>query len=328
MTGAEIMLASLGFAVALAGAAAMGFAIQRGATCTVVAVTEIIERRTAWRLAAMGEAALWVAGGLLVARALGLPGAMPPGFALTPWTVAGAVLLGLGAVVNGACVFGALARLGSGEWAFLATPAGFLLGCLLVRHLPGLPDPAPLADPSPVLEAPGGVAIAFLAFAAWRVAARPWRGGRAGRIWTPHAATTVIAITFLVMLLTVGAWTYTDALADLAHGMAAGLPGRLVLFAALMAGAVLGGWSAGRLRRVRPALRDVLRCALGGALMACGGLLVPGSNDGLILLGMPLLRPYAWVAFAAMCGTVALAKLAERARRQAHCQGVRSQMRW
>ena len=43
---------------------------------------------------------------------------------------AGGVLLGLGAVINGACVFGAVARFGSGEWAYAATPLGFLLGSI------------------------------------------------------------------------------------------------------------------------------------------------------------------------------------------------------
>ena len=38
-----------------------------------------------------------------------------------------------------------------------------------------------------------------------------------------------------------------------------------------------------------------------------GHLLIPGSNDGLILIGMPLLRPYAWLAFATMCVTIAAA---------------------
>jgi hypothetical protein len=34
--------------------------------------------------------------------------------------------------------------------------------------------------------------------------------------------------------------------------------------------------------------------------MGAGTLLIPGSNDGLVLVGMPLLRPYAWLAFATM----------------------------
>jgi toxin CptA len=43
--------------------------------------------------------------------------------------------------------------------------------------------------------------------------------------------------------------------------------------------------------------------------MAWGGLLVPGSNDSLILLGMPLLWSYAWVAFATMCAAIAIGRL-------------------
>ena len=96
-----------------------------------MAVEEVLSEGRVTRLAAMAEAALWVAGGLFLARALGLLTAVPAGsYALTGWTVLGGVLLGLGAYVNGACAFGSVARLGRGEWAFLATPAGFFLGCL------------------------------------------------------------------------------------------------------------------------------------------------------------------------------------------------------
>jgi hypothetical protein len=46
--------------------------------------------------------------------------------------------------------------------------------------------------------------------------------------------------------------------------------------------------------------------------MGWGSLLIPGGNDGLILLGLPLLRPYAWVAFATMGLSIALARLVQR----------------
>jgi toxin CptA len=46
--------------------------------------------------------------------------------------------------------------------------------------------------------------------------------------------------------------------------------------------------------------------------MGWGTLLIPGGNDGLILIGMPLLWPYAWLAFATMCATIAAAQLASR----------------
>jgi toxin CptA len=292
------MPAGLALAVALAAAALMGLAIQRGATCTVLAVNEVIEKRSAWRLLAMLEAAAWVAGGLVVARALGLMGHMPVGFTLTPWTIAGGLLLGLGAFVNGACVFGAIARLGSGEWAFLATPIGFWLGCLAFPAM----SPAPGDAASPVLAAPAWAALPLAALAAWRLPGLCRR-------WSAHSATAAIGICFLVLLLLAGAWSYTDALAELAQGRAMALPHRLLLFLALMGGAVAGGCAAGRLRAVAPSPRQVARCAAGGALMAWGGLLVPGSNDGLILLGMPLLFAHAWAGFLAMAGAILAARL-------------------
>ena len=97
----------------------MGFAIQRGATCTVAAVDEVLTKRRAHRLAAMLEASLWVAGGLTLARLADLAGSMPIGYSVSTWTLVGGALLGLGAWINRACVFGASARLGSGE-----APAG------------------------------------------------------------------------------------------------------------------------------------------------------------------------------------------------------------
>jgi len=309
----DIMLASAAFVAAMLCAATMGFAIQRGATCTVAAVDELIGKRSARRLAAFGEAALWVAGGLLAARAFGAVPQLPPGYAPSGWTLLGGALLGLGAWVNRACVFGAIARLGSGEWSYAATPLGFYLGCLAVPWLLAPPTPQPLPAGSPVLAAPNAALGAFLVFAVWRLlralrsgALQRWRE----RIWAPHAATTVIGITFLAMLLLVGAWAYTDALAALARGMTNSLAGRLALAVALLAGAVGGGWTAGRLRAGRISAGALLRCTAGGALMGAGTLLIPGSNDGLILVGMPLLWPYAWIGFATMCAAIGLAQLA------------------
>ena len=40
--------------------------------------------------------------------------------------------------------------------------------------------------------------------------------------------------------------------------------------------------------------------------MGAGSVLIPGSNDGLILTGIPLLWPHAWVSLAVMCVTIAI----------------------
>jgi toxin CptA len=43
-------------------------------------------------------------------------------------------------------------------------------------------------------------------------------------------------------------------------------------------------------------------------------MLVPGNNDGLILVGLPLLQPYAWAALASMVLAIFLAmKIEQRA---------------
>jgi toxin CptA len=175
-----------------------------------------------------------------------------------------------------------------------------------------------------VLQAPAWVAGLFLLFVAVRLI-RPLLGRDASaqavpliqrarqalatHVWTPHAATTVIGVTFFFSLMLVGAWAYTDLLADLARGSARSLAARCLLVLALLAGATWGGWTAGRFSATRITASHSLKSLAGGVLMGWGTLLIPGSNDGLILIGMPLLWPYAWIAFLTMCASIGAAKL-------------------
>ena len=318
-----IVVASAAFAVALLCAGVMGYAIQRGATCTVAAVDEVVTQRTFARLLSLVEAAVWVGGGLVVAESMHVLPAMPTGYAVSAWTVIGGALLGLGAYVNGACVFGAIARFGSGEWAYLLTPLGFYLGCLSVASVFGVATPHTLDAASPVLRASAWLVLPFAAFVCVRIvrgglrdgetSLQQWHQAIAVRLWDPHAATTVIGVTFVVMLLLVGGWAYTEVLAERARGMTASIGARAILALALLAGAALGGWTAGRFRSTRIDAAQMVRCLAGGVLMGWGSLLLPGGNDGLILVGMPLAWPYAWLAFATMCTTIAIAQLATRA---------------
>ena len=61
-------------------------------------------------------------------------------------------------------------------------------------------------------------------------------------------------------------------------------------------------------------LGQLLRCFSGGVVMGWGSLLIPGSNDGLILIGIPLLQPDAWLGFASMFAAIAAAMLISRPR--------------
>jgi toxin CptA len=300
--------------LALLCAAIMGLAIQRGGTCTVAAMEELLATRRPARLLALVEAALWVGGGLLVARELGFVAELPAGFALTHWTLAGAVLLGLGAIVNRACVIGSIARLGSGDLAFAAMPVGFYLGCSTVDWLFMPPVPQALEAVSPIVAAPAWLigSIALLAVVRIALSLRP-RARSVGATWSPHVATALIGLAFLCLLLLIGAWSYTDLIADLARAMgdpasAKSLLARVLIGIALLAGALLGGRLTRQLRFQPFTAKALARCFGGGVLMGWGSLLTPGGNDALVLIGMPLLWPYAWAAFASMCLTVAVAR--------------------
>lgn len=313
-------------------AAAMGFSIQRGATCTVAAVDELITTRKVNRLRSILEASLWVLGGLLAAQALHMLGKMPPGYAVTRFTIAGAVLLGTGAYINRACVFGAIARFGCGEWAYLATPLGFYLGCRVFRASFTMPPNPPLPDSSILFRYPitlGGMVLIWLVYRvlSWSTSAHLARqtGLSASayarhvwhilrrNTWSPGLATSVIGISFVCMFLLLGPWAYTDVLSDLSLHMSGNLLYRGVLLIALFLGAVIGGWAAGRLQAGKFEPGQWVRCLLGGAMMGGGSLMIPGSNDGLLLVGLPLLLGYAWVALAVMGISIALCILASRA---------------
>ena len=300
----------LALAFASVCAALMGFAIQRGGTCLVAAVDEVVSKRRATRLLALAEGSALVAAGIVVAQLLSVLPMAPHAFALTGWTVAGGIIMGLGAYVAGACVFGAVARIGNGEAAYVLVPAGFFLGCLIALELGMGRLPRAVAAHSLVLSHPLIFAGPLLGLVGWRI----WRVLHAARrrellayIWSPHVATTVIGATFVILLLLAGPWSYTDYLADTARHMVRNGAARGILLLALFSGALLGGWTGGRIKPVTASIAALARCLAGGILLGLGGSLVPGANDGLVLLGLPLLYPHAWLAVASMWLAIAAA---------------------
>jgi Sulphur transport len=307
-------LLTAGFAISLLCALVMGYAIQRGATCTVAAVSQLVEQGKWGRFAGLMEAALWVAGGLLLARAFGLLPDLPSGHAVTASTIIGGILLGAGAYINKSCVFGTIAKIGSRDWAYLATPLGFLGGVWAVSLLHGQKPLGAASAISPLGSLPAIVLIAFLMFALWRVfgTIRSKKGSLAERLWAPHEATVIIGIAFVIMFVAAGAWAYTDLLAELAFGMPGDVLVRLLLLLGLLGGSMISGATSGGAPASPFNAGDYIRTFSGGAAMGAGSVLIPGSNDGLILVGMPLLYPYAWIGIGTMCLTIFVAIYADR----------------
>lgn len=307
----------LSIVIGMAAIGLMGFANQRGPICTVGAIREIVTEHRFTRFGALLEASLWVGGGLVILNGAGLLPQVPHGYRASTATIVGGALLGIGSFTNGTCAIGTIARIGARHWAYLATLVGFFLGSLAMVWLA---TPQQLGGDSIMLIASAWLMTAFIVLlivrllahgrSIWRTRVTPLR-----YVWSPHVATTVMGLSFLIAFVTVGGWSYTDMLGGLARGAPLELVPGLLLFVALLAGALLGGRTTDVPGIKQSKGAPAGRCLLGGGLMGAGATLVPGGNDGLILIGMPLLWPYAWVAFASMCTTIYIATLVVRPNR-------------
>lgn len=316
------------FLIALAAVGAMGFANQRGSTCTVAALEEVVLKRTFKRLIALFEASLWAGAGIVLLSAAGLLASVPMNYAITVGTILGGVLYGIGAFLNRACIFGTVARIGSGELSYLAMPLGFYLGSLATVSVP---SPTQLDGRSPLVAASAWLSVLTILLVLARLYTHVRHLRQTGRgllkhIWSPHVATTIIGITFVVTMAVQQNWTYSEVLSDLALGMTSGLFAKMLLGIALLVGATAGGVTAGRFKLVKPDLASMTRHLAGGTLMGAGGLLIPGGNSGLALAGIPLLWPYAWLAFTSMCVTIYIAlRLRTRRRPTLDASRIRSE---
>lgn len=295
------------FAIALAMACAfiIGLAVNRGSTCAVAAARDLVRARQADSLVgfvvAIGVAGLltlsarWLAGPLVH-----LVGDPPLGWPL----LAGGVLLGIGATVNGACLFGTLGRIGNGELHFLAMPVGLALGfaaaSLVPGFAPGIPAPNPLAAPSLA----GFAMLALFATAA--LAAWLWIGSNASsdRHWSYRHAMLLLGLAGSIEFMLIPGATYVDAVRLSVLGGMAGYAVPVAATVAAMAGTIIAGATAGTLRLRGPKPMALLRSLLGGMLMAAGGWLIPGGNDALLLAYLPGATLGGLIAYLVMTATV------------------------
>lgn len=285
----------------------MGYAIQQGSTCTVAAINEYLDKGTINRFKSLLETALWVLIGELFLARFGLASIELPIWQISIVTILGAVLLGLGAYINGACTVGTISRIGHAEWDYLITIFGFFCGALLmpILHMDQL-HPVALGHTT-LPQVPDWV----LALLAVVLAYRAWKFFQKGI--HPYFLTVVIGIFFLVLLVIDHGWSYTDLLVDIANLQNPPYWPRVMLFIALLLGAVWGGRAHRQSSPKKIINRNhIIRRFIGGTAIGFATGLLPGSHDSLILLYMPMLLLNAWLGFIIMAGTIYGARLLEK----------------
>jgi toxin CptA len=292
-----------------------GFALQRGQICVVLAVREMVQERRWARFLSFLECAAWALGALLIAHAAGW-------MALSTWPAAaslslaalGGAIFGAGALINGACAFGSAGRLAAGETSFLALLPGFVLGAVIARNVGAVAmttaTSMTLALRGPTLAA---LVLALTAFLVWRLWSARRVASRPGAIlelfiqqsWPPALAMAVIALANVALMLLVFTWPYTTLLIDVALARGMDVLARVLIVAVFLAGASWGAHTAGRFHLRGAGGAEIATRFGGGALMGFGAAMIPGGNDALVLLGLPLLQPAAFAAYASMCLVIA-----------------------
>lgn len=290
----------------------MGFSANQGSTCAVTAAKELVDQRHGTMLSgfavAVGTAGMIC---LPLSWVLGTDAHLMPATAIS-WSLAlGAVLLGVGAVVNDACLFGTLSRIGHGEVRFLALPLGLAIGFWIADRqtllVPGEPIPNPLGAPSLAgLIVVAGFALLFLVV--WR-----WlgRGEQPHRIkdWPLRRAMVVLGLCGALLFTLAPGWTYADAVRNAVGRDGARIMlsfGALIAAAATLLGALTSGIRARSFVLQRPSVATTLRSVIGGIIMAFGGTLIPGGNDTLLLASVPAATASGIAAYLIMSLTVPL----------------------
>jgi hypothetical protein len=317
-----------GLAAILAGV--VGFAAHRGNLCSVAAVKEILTTRRALMLASFAKTALWVAGiTLLVTWAKPVDVAQPGGWTLSLLTIAGGIIFGVGATVNGGCAISTMTRLGAGELGMVVSLAGFLIGASAYGVSVSAGLIAASIETTAALSRAGAwrlpVTVTLALWMAWELtrllrSAAP--GGWRQRLLAPQYRMSTVALLMgvsnAVLYVLIGVWPYTQLFGQAARHAATDTPSPpavlWLVFIAFICGIALSAWQSGRFRlRWRPH-REWAGYGAGGLLMGLGAALIPGGNDVLILHGIPSLSPHAVPAFLAILVGIAVPLLSLGAR--------------
>lgn len=321
------MIEALGFTIlTVACAFFMGYSINEGSTCAVSAAKELVDDRQATMLTgfavAVGTAGLIC---LPIAWIFGSEVHLASDFRVSPALISGAILLGIGAVINDACLLGTLARIGHGEVRFFALPVGLTAGFFIADRQSWVKAGAEIPNALAVPGTGGFLVVAgflVIVIAAYRSLGRGLIPPTL-RDWPLRRAMLVLGVCGALLFTLAPGWTYADAVRRaVAPGGQMTMIGFGVIVAALaaLAGALASAIRARSFHFQRPTSRTVLRSLAGGIVMAFGGTLIPGGNDSLLLSSVPSATVSGLTAYAVMSVTVPLLLLGLRRMRSPTAQ--------
>ena len=272
----------------------LGFALNQGSICTVIATRELVSEKRPARFIALVECAVWAA---LVYATLETSPMMQQGWSPPGYLVPAAILFGLGTYLNGACVFGAVGHFGNGEIDF-----GFaFLGIFAVVYLESLfelvPDQPPISASLPVGQAL--LALALLAILALRLGVSLRSESNFMRLTLSMAA---IGITFTILAVFAPGFSITASVGSIVSIPVAGAVISVCMFGGSL---VSARFMKRRFTLKWPTIKTIVRRTLAGMVMGVGALLIPGGNDTLLMIGFPMGAWQAALAYVLFVATLA-----------------------
>ncbi|MFM9852127.1 MAG: YeeE/YedE thiosulfate transporter family protein [Sphingomonadaceae bacterium] len=284
-----------------------GYITQRARTCAVSAAFEIVKRQRAHRLAGFLLAAACSFFTLSLLSLFG-PGLFS-GFA-RQWpsalTVIGGIIFAVGAWTNGRCSLGTIARLGSGDLSRIGTLVGMFAGIALSLSLfpPKMMNHEAMtlfANLSPgALIGIAAVNLAIFAYIVLKSVPADFNTAQ----WPIWQSMTIVGIINGLLVWLAHDWSYTSLFSHIAKHDVRWISVGSASFVVLIGGAVTGAMVSNQWHLRAGAPREWLLAAGGGVLMGVGIVLIPGGNDKMLLIGLPLVLPHLIIAYLVMYATL------------------------
>ncbi|HBO4115480.1 TPA: YeeE/YedE family protein [Pseudomonas aeruginosa] len=283
----------------------LGYIANQSGTCLVAAAQEVLYFRRAWliggiALAAMSSTMIFLLLPWVVESKLILIPTFPDKLNL----IIGAILLGVGAFINDACLLGSLGRIGNGELRMFALPFGLAIGLLLTKRTfldsRSVQPPyfSELTQPTLTSYLLTTLTCVFLL----TVLINTERHRKIPLGSTLRA--TLFGIAGGLIFTIKPNWTLASLVDDLTSERAFTISFIAVL--ATLAGSVVSSRRLGTFTLKLPSAHSLVKTIIAGGLMGSGIALIPGGNDSLLLQALPSSSFSALLALTTMFITILL----------------------